>query len=342
MPLECAAENRDYLKKLQTWKYSLRSCRVDETTFGTLYPIEKLAERGCEARIVKDTLARSRYGTDLAFYVSILVEQKSRYGNRTEVLREIGPLTLLPKTTGTPDEAIVMVLRDLCGVEADLPEPKWVKDYVAPGQKQIDEGMERLRVDVESLVADYQGQEKKRERARLCLQLLYQRGEALEIAAREVLRRLGSHVEDPAEPGKEDGWATYKSKDRVLEGVLEIKSTKSRQFGEDGIRQLLDWINRGVQLREIKYKGIFIGLSSVDNAPDERPWPFSDSWTKSAELHQLVAMRTEDLYSLYVADCEGLLDRELFWSALFSTDGIFDAEPFLRDSERPGGTERKL
>ncbi len=37
---------------------------------------------------------------------------------------------------------------------------------------------------------------------------------------------------------KEDGWVTIKIKDKLYEGVLEIKSTQSSHFGESGIRQL--------------------------------------------------------------------------------------------------------
>ena len=63
------------------------------------------------------------------------------------------------------------------------------------------------------------------------------------------------------EKNKEDGWITVKVDGIVYEGVLEIKSTKSGQFGEDGRKQLLDWIDRGRTLRLKNYKGYSLGIA---------------------------------------------------------------------------------
>jgi hypothetical protein len=125
----------------------------------------------------------------------------------------------------------------------------------------------------ESLIESHGKAQAEREKTRECLKLLYERGDQLEVVVRDILRGLGAHVEDPENPGKEDGWVTVQVSGQILEGVIEVKSTKNPQFGEDGIRQLLDWVDRGIQLRQKKYKGLFFGNSSVDKVINER-YPF--------------------------------------------------------------------
>lgn len=42
------------------------------------------------------------------------------------------------------------------------------------------------------------------------------------------------------------------------------------------------------------------------------------------------AIRTEDLYILYLFDRTGRLDRDRFWRELFSTKGPFDMGPYRK------------
>lgn len=43
------------------------------------------------------------------------------------------------------------------------------------------------------------------------------------------------------------------------------------------------------------------------------------------------AIRTEDLYILYLLDRTGMLDRDGFWRELFSTKGPFDMGPYRKE-----------
>ena len=116
------------------------------------------------------------------------------------------------------------------------------------------------------------------------------------------------------------------------EGVLEIKSAKSDQFSEDGRRQVLDWIERGRTLRDKNYKGIFIGNSAVTKPlkiRSDRPDAFSDSWKKAAKLSQICAMKSEDLFLIYLLHKQGKVNLNEFWTELFATDGIFNVKPLL-------------
>lgn len=322
----------EYLKNLKYWRYSLTSCEIDPASFGRLFDLPRMQQSNIHLVARKQSLCENRYDQSLAFVVNVVMEQRttSRYGPDVQQLNKLGRIAFLPETELDEDQAIIVVLRDLCGVESELPEPAWISEVLAPGQKAIDDEIREIQARLQSLQGDLTLAEKRREDSRDCLKLLFERGTPLEKAVRGVLRSLGADVEDSQDVGKEDGWITLQALGRTLEGVLEIKSTRNDQFGEDGIRQLLDWVNRGIQFRQRRYKGIFIGNSAVERPVQERPWPFSDNWKKSAEVGQIVALRTQDLYLIYVLDTAGKLNREQFWRDVFDRDGLFDVSPYLR------------
>jgi hypothetical protein len=321
----------NYMKKLAKWVYSLSWVRADLNILSDFFNFEYMESKGLSIDIHKDFFCVNRYENALAFILRLAITKKVEdcYSKRTEVVSEYGPVVFLPRIEASQDETLTIVLRDVCGIEASLPEPEWLADYKAPGQKTVDEEINRIRGEIEAAWERLQEARKKREQVRTCLKLLYEREAGLEPAVRDVLRGLGAHIEDPTEPNKEDGWITVSVGDQTFEGVLEVKSTRSDQFGEDGIRQLLDWIDRGIQLRQKKYKGIFIGNSCVDKPVTERPWPFSDSWCKSVELHSMCALTTKDLYIVHLLKSTGKLDLDAFWQDIFQTNGILDNKKYI-------------
>jgi hypothetical protein len=239
-------------------------------------------------------------------------------------------MVFLPEVELPEDEALMVVLRDLCGVESGLPGPEWLEQFTVPGQDVIDKNIQRIKGGLTQGLKDLQSQEAQREKVRGCLKLLYDRGDSLAEAVRDVLRSLDAEVEEAQERGKEDGWVVVRVGPHVFQGVLEVKGTKNDQFDETGIRQLLDWRRRGVELREKKYKGVFIGNSAVEKLPGERPWPFADNWTQSLQLHEMVALTTTDLYALHILNSGGRLDKQAFWQRLFATNGIFDIKTLTK------------
>lgn len=316
---------QELVSHLKNWAYSLDSEKLDTDRIMRFHNEELFLAERYKLNIKKDSFCYNRYKNALAFslHIGIFSEREGRQ------LFLYGPMYFFPKINKNEDETIQIVLRDLCKVEAELPEPEWLKDYNAPGQEKIDKKAEQVTLDMDNSFQELKRTRIEREKIRTCLKLLYEREYALEPATRDILRALGAHVEDPSEHGKEDGWIVVSFGENNYEGVLEIKSTKSDQFNEDGRKQLLDWVDRGIRLREKKYKGIFIGNSAVDKPLNERPWAFSDSWQKSAKLSELCAIKTEDLYWIYLLKQEGKLDVNKFWKALFDTNGIFDIKPFL-------------
>jgi hypothetical protein len=178
------------------------------------------------------------------------------------------------------------------------------------------------------LIDEYNRKVEERDDTRKPLKLLCESGGALEQVVWSVLEVLGAEVERPEERNKEDGWITVQIAGETLEGVLEVKSTDRPHFTVGGLRQLYEWIERGIMFWQKRYTGIFVGNSSIKEPPRDRPWPFNVNWVKDAELRNFAAIRSEDLHVIYLLDRTDRLNRDEFWQQLFSTRGIFDMRPY--------------
>ena len=314
-----------YIKYFSKWEYSLSGCKIDNTIVDPLFNIDDLKKNQFKIDFEIDQFCANRYRNGLAFSINVGIF--SMFGGQQPYL--FGQLLFLPKINKSDDETIRIILKDLCGIVAKLPEPEWVKEFKAPGQDEIDKKIEQLELNIRTGFNELNKAQEEKEKNRTCLKLLYEREYALEPATREVFRALGAHVEDPKEPNKEDGWIAVQIGENTYEGVLEIKSTRADQFSEDGRKQLLDWIDHGRMDRSKDYKGIFVGNSAVDKPLKERPYAFSDSWQKNAKLSKICAIKTETLYMIFLLKCDNKIDIDKFWKMLFETNGIFDVKSFL-------------
>ncbi|MHA1790632.1 MAG: hypothetical protein ACTSXT_15565 [Candidatus Helarchaeota archaeon] len=324
-------EFQEYLKYLKDWKYSLSTVEISKEIKEAFNNIEYNKENNLEISIKKNKLCQNRYNNSLAFELryQMLKNIPTYYGVRKELTYNYGPIIFLPKITLNEDETLLLVLEDICGIEMELPEPKWLEEYPAPGQAEIDNKIKEIESKSEKLSNQLEEEQLKRKNVRRCLKLLYETKHPLEPVVREMLEVLGAQVEKPKKNNKEDGWIKIIIDGKTYLGVLEIKSTKSEQFGEEGIKQLLDWRNRGIQLRKKKYKGIFIGNNAINIPPDKRINAFSDNWVKSAELSEICALKSEELYRIYLINSQNKINLNLFWKELFNTNGIFNMKSFL-------------
>jgi hypothetical protein len=315
----------EYRRHFRQWNYSLKRAEPDKTALEEKWNFDYLDNHGITPEVSLDTVCTNRYEQPLIFRIRHrLVDHYRRDQGYS-----YGPILFLPDTGLDEDEMLQLVLRDFCDAPTDLPEPAWVAGFPAPGQKSIDDRISQIQTFIAEQTTALENATQDRIKARTCLKLLYEREFGLEPVVREVLCQLGAKVEDPAEKNKEDGWITVEVRGVVYEGVLEIKSTRADQFGEDGRKQLLDWIDRGRCLRQKSYKGIFIGNSAVTTLLKDRPNAFSDSWKKAAALSQICALKSEYLYVIYVLNSQNKVNLDDFWTNLFSTDGIFDINPYL-------------
>jgi hypothetical protein len=314
---------KNYEKHLRTWNYSLASWHLNRNTFDERFDLQTIENKRWSAETRMGAACFNRYQHAIAFYI------QHRIGDEYREYVQFGRIYILPEISLDEDETLLIVLRDLCDAASELPEPEWVSGFNVHGQQAIDEKI----TQIQATLAEQQTALKKaiteRTSVRSCLKLLYEREFALEPIVRDILGQLGAKVEESAENNKEDGWITVQVAGTIYEGVLEIKSTKNDQFGEDGRKQLLDWIDRGRTLRDKNYKGIFIGNSAVTKPIKERPDAFSDSWKKAAALSQICAIKSEELYFIYHWHKQGKLNLEDFWTTLFTTNGVFDIKKFI-------------
>jgi hypothetical protein len=325
-------EFKDYARHLRKWNYSLAGCNTNRPVFSKQWDYDALGRKGWSASVRMHSACSNRYDHALAFCIN------HRIGDNYHAHISYGSIYFLPETSLDEDETLLIVLRDFCDAASELPEPEWVLGFNVPGQKAIDDRIAQIKVILAEQQVALEKASTERVKARTCLKLLYEREYALEPVVRDILRQLGAAVEEPVEKNKEDGWIAIQVAGKTYEGVLEIKSAKSDQFSEDGRRQVLDWIERGRTMRDKNYKGIFIGNSAVTkplNALSDRPDAFSDGWKKAAKLSQICAMKSEELFLIYLFHKQGKLNLDDFWTKLFATDGVFDIKPFLPKETKP-------
>ena len=329
-------EFRDYLRHLRKWNYSLGQCFLNSSVFGDKWDLHELERQRCRISVKIYAACSNRYDHPLAFCIhhQILDEYK-------RIHIPYGYIYLLPEISLDEDETLLIVLRDFCDAASELPEPEWLSDFNVPGQKTIDDKIAQIKVTLGEQRAALEKATNEWVKARTCLKLLYEREYALEPVVRNILRELGAKVEDPVEKNKEDGWVTIQVADKTYEGVLEIKSTRSDQFNEDGRRQVLDWIDRGRTIRGKDYKGIFIGNSAVTKPLKDRPDAFSDSWKRNTTLSHICAMKSEELFLIYLFHKQGKVNLDDFWTKFFKTDGIFDITPLLPKEPKENATPAK-
>lgn len=311
---------REFSKHVRSWKYSLASCahkpkyaqpKKDTENFYEQLSLDGWLTNRYQHQIAFDTVLS--YGKDVHNF---------QFHSTQFQAKAVGRIVFLPPLEISSDETIRIVLRDLCEFDAGGKEPGWVKILTAPDQISVDDNIKSVTTQIESLQESLSKLQEDRENKRSCLKLLYEREFVLEPIVWDILRRLGAQVEEPVEKNKEDGWISVRVSNLLFEGVLEIKSTRKDHFTEDGRKQVIDWVQKGISEREKKYKGIFIGNSAVDKPVDARQNPFPDSWTKSAKLSEICAFTTAQLLKAYELDRQGKLDRVAFWKSIFECNGI--------------------
>lgn len=257
---------KPFADALSRWKYSLAAARPESEGFAAVWDVEYLRARGCQPAVEIDTICYNSYGNDLVFSVSHAEKEIAyQYGVQVSGNKKSlsGPVYFLPETELSEEEALEFVLRDLCGADVSAPEPEWVAEYVSPGQEEGDREIDDLEARIAGLIRDRERKVEERAEVRLPLKLLYETGPKLEETVRSVMESLGAEVEQPGEErNKEDGWVTVWVGDEIFEGVLEVKGVKTKHFGSQGIRQLTEWIHRGISSRRKRYTGIFVGNNS--------------------------------------------------------------------------------
>lgn len=305
----------NYLKPLREWKFALKNF---ESTSRFLFD-ENSLDQHRSFQVIQ--MAANGSGRPLAFGLVLTDILQNHFGANPSAGR-MGVMMFLPNVDIVPENLAEAILQ-LYEEEAQLTSPSWIDDFTVPGQDNLDSEIGRLRDEIKKIESDISDLILKRDHIRQPLGLLYETGKPLEKIVLDILQRLGAEVEAPHDEENEDGWITVQLENQKLEGVLEIKSTRNRNFDEHGLNQVGIWKVRGVVNRQIEYKGIYIGAADIKSPPSERPYPFSNSFASKASLLNTVILRCDDLYEAYRLFLAQELDVNAFWKSLFATSGIF-------------------
>jgi hypothetical protein len=307
---------RSYLNSISRWSYSLARANVAMPDFGNIDTVRSL---GVDIR----PLWANRYDHAVVFEADLMMMESGK------TLGRLGPLVFMPRSGATREESIEAALA-LVGIELTTPEPEWVTGLTAPDQRGVDLLIAEVQQRADEVAAELDAAHADKAARRRWLGLLYEKQSALEPLVRDALRELGAEVEDPSDGDREDGWITVRAHGETFEGVLEIKSTRSATFDEQGLRQLEEWKLNGEQSRSKDYKGVFIGNRDIGRPITDRQAPFSDGWTRSAAKRQNVGVLTEILYVALVLKSEGVLNVGDLWVDVFRCDGPLDGAPYIR------------
>ncbi len=276
---------------------------------------------------VQTPFIRNRYGRSIAFALTLRFWERSSRSQNWRHVRDYGRLVVLPPNSSDLGTALGEFLTERFSLSLREEPPVWILATEAPGQIALDEGLAEANQELEIVQQKISRLSLERVMVRSCLNLLYQTGPALEEAVLDALVRLGADVENPVEPGREDGWILVNDPSSgPLEGVLEIKGTQKPQFDSYGPKQLLEWVNRGIELRTKRYKPIFIGNPSASLPLDERANPFPDNWVKQAALGHIAALTSQTLFEAIQRLEAGTFDKADFWNRLFATEGVFSLD----------------
>lgn len=319
-----------YLSHLTKWHFALRDFNPDIESLADAYgfDVDRMRRQGVRLGLERRSYARNRYEDVIAGEVRVVVYEDTGYVTRANephyrTVHSMGPLVFLPSVNLPDAEALRVLLEDACGVSLAVDEPSWVQSLAVPGQADLEAAIRQIQTEIDEATTRLEARWGEWDAIRKSLQLLYGQHKQLEEAVRQALRELGAEVEEPEESNKEDAWGHVQLGDEVFEFVLEVKSTEKETFDEFGLRQLGEWVLRGIQLRDTKYKGIFVGNASAKLPPEERGMPFGNNFAKQAAMQEVVALRSEDLYVALMNRRRGTFDAPRFWRSLSLTCGVF-------------------
>jgi hypothetical protein len=313
-----------FLASLKRWHYSIASAEIRLDVMTDLFKPSFIENMDLTLDVA--SLALNRYRNTIAGIYQVMVAPKTyRTGNSTNARPFLGPIILLPPTSLPPSEALLTVLRDVCGADVSGDEPEWIASVPTATQAPLDEAIASANERMAEISADLTRLEAERVSSRRVLGLLYETGAGLEAVVIETLQALGAHVEVPEHPGDEDGWIEIDIAGASLRGVLEIKSTSKPTLDEYSLKQAVQWQQRGVLDRDTKYTPIVVALAGRETPPQDRVGPFTETWRRKASALGVIGIACEDLYRARFLDERGELNRDDFWLRLFSAGGAFDA-----------------
>lgn len=325
---KAATDFGQYFRQVHQWSWSIYNLhpssgfaelitRVDKHDLETNYKIDS----------VVTPIASDRQGRHSACEIEVYANFKVGNDSRQPIQRRVvGSIVFLPSIGTEPKERFIGLLETLYGVSIKAVAPLWAEDMQAPSQKAVDDELLLLNSEYEAVTNRIQLTLQRRDAVRLPLKVLYALDRELETCVLDLLFSLGGTVEEPTVVGEEDGWVTAMIDGVPLLGVMEIKSTAKAFVNEDALKQVSQWVDKGVREREVQPKGIIIANADALTDPKDRGSAFLDPLKRKATIAQRVLLDTKDLYEVYCRVEDGTLAPSQFWRALFETNGHLTME----------------
>ena len=311
-----------YMSHLGRWSCALRSCEAHPGFVRMLTRASADPEHSSNFRAECRHFYRNRYNCALAFAVTFAVLRDCEKGGKT--IGRLGPVLFLPETNLGAEEALEMILRDICEIQTASREPGWARELHLPNHAEIDQEIIDRMAEIENAYDRLSYLEHLRTRSREALRLLYDSGSTLEEVVREVLAELGAEVIAPEMAGADSGKIAVELNGQRYEGLLQTVAIAKSEFAESELDKLGRQLSLAVETDRKGYKGILVGNAGVDRSPDQRDDPFTFHFNENAKLRHVTLLRTQDLFDVYLMHLQGTLNRDSFWSEVFSRDGQFD------------------
>lgn len=206
--------------------------------------------------------------------------------------------------------------------------PAWTQLYKLPGERELEEQIEKIKSDIDDLHRQRLAAQSSLERHLVLKRLIASQGEALENQVAEGLRELGATV-TPGIPGRTDLIVTFEN--RIA--VIEVKGLK-KSAAEKNAAQLEKWVSDYYAQNDVPAKGIL-----VVNAFCEKPL---QARVESAFPHQMIAfsesrqhclITASQLLALILEGREAPERRPEILRALFDTVGVFPKADPLKNLE---------
>lgn len=318
-----------YLQRLQRYTWSYRSSEHLSQRDG-----ERVRKGDDRVRFDEEVFAWSRSDHALVLKLVLTFEvYRSEFGYQGSWRKSSshGSLWLFPEISETPEETLRLILSDFYSMSLGDEEPGWLAEVILPNEEEPRKSLALVKDKINELQTRQSDLEAACVAARRPLRLIYDSGESLEDVVLEVFAGLGGQVSKPDAKGEEDGWVSVQIGDEVRHFVLEVKGVTTDHLGEDGLKQLPHWVQKGILQREIRPKGLLIGTAARNKPLQDRKLPFSDNFRKKAELSGFAVLTGLDLLVAHLKDLQGLLDRDRFWQLLWDTNGIVDLGSAIAD-----------
>ncbi|MEH2174497.1 hypothetical protein [Nostoc sp.] len=314
-----------YFKYVRRWFFHRTSNYIPNEYIWTHY-LNLVHPQADDLGIRYHSLAQTRFQEDIAFRMKFQALGVAG-GNFIDsqkplaVLRISGDVICLPIPTEiSAQEAVDLILQERYKLQFESTPPAWIEAYKLPHELPIEAEIDRCKDAIKQLEKELTAATIRLGEESRFRKLLYEQGEAaLEPVVRDVLRELDAQVDEPKQPGKEDGRLIDLKQRR---GMLEIKGL-THQLKLREVRQLDQWVRDALIDEDWESKGILI-VNAFRNEPlGNRGEPFPLNCIQAAKKSEQCLITTIQLYNALCALQRGELNLEIFWDTIFSTSGVF-------------------